>query len=69
MRNGSERETGMNIYITGKTVVGLLYPLLKAVQVYDINNDVVINCAKKFVDFIENRSCGTGIIFSSTSSA
>ena len=44
----------MNIYITGKTVVGLLYPLLKAVQVYDINNDVVINCAKKFVDFIEN---------------
>jgi HD-GYP domain-containing protein (c-di-GMP phosphodiesterase class II) len=45
----------MNIYITGKTVVGLLYPLLKAVQVYDINNDVVINCAKKFVDFIENQ--------------
>lgn len=45
----------MNIYITGKTIVGLLYPLLKAVQVYDINNDVVINCAKKFVDFIENQ--------------
>lgn len=45
----------MNIYIAGKTIVGLLYPLFKAVQVYDINNDVVINCAKKFVDFIENQ--------------
>jgi HD-GYP domain-containing protein (c-di-GMP phosphodiesterase class II) len=43
----------MSIYITGKSIVGLLYPLLKAVQVYDVNNDVVINSAKKFIDFVE----------------
>jgi len=43
----------MSIYTTGKTIVSLLYPLLKAVQVYDVNNDVVINSAKKFIDFIE----------------
>jgi len=45
----------MSIYLTGKTIVGLLYPLLKAVQVYDVNNDVVINSAKKFIDFIETQ--------------
>jgi len=44
----------MTIYTAGKTVVALLYPLLKAVQVYDIKNDVVINSAKKFVEFIED---------------
>ena len=44
----------MTIYTAGKTVVALLYPLLKAIQVYDIKNDVVINSAKKFVDFIED---------------
>ena len=42
----------MSIYITGKSIVSLLYPLLKAVQVYDVNNDVVINSAKKFIDFM-----------------
>lgn len=45
----------MSIYITGKTIIGLLYPLFKAVQVYDVNNDVVINSAKKFVDFVEKQ--------------
>jgi HD-GYP domain-containing protein (c-di-GMP phosphodiesterase class II) len=45
----------MSIYIIGRTVVGLLYPLVKAVQVYDKNNDVVISSAKKLVDFIENQ--------------
>jgi HD-GYP domain-containing protein (c-di-GMP phosphodiesterase class II) len=45
----------MSIYIIGKTVVGLLYPLFKAVGVYDVNNDVVINSAKRFVDFIEDQ--------------
>ncbi len=45
----------MSIYITGKAIVGLLYPLFKAVQVYDINNDVVLNSAKKFIDFVENQ--------------
>ncbi len=45
----------MSIYTIGKTVVGLLYPLFKSVQVYDINNDVVINSAKKFIDYIENQ--------------
>jgi HD-GYP domain-containing protein (c-di-GMP phosphodiesterase class II) len=53
VRNGTQREIGMSIYITGKSIVGLLYPLLKAVQVYDVNNDVVINSAKKFIDFVE----------------
>ena len=43
----------MSIYTSGKTIVALLYPLLKAVQVYDVNNDVVINTAKKFVAFME----------------
>ncbi|MDH4211761.1 MAG: HD-GYP domain-containing protein [candidate division WOR-3 bacterium] len=43
----------MNIYIAGKTVVGLLYPLFKAVQVYDVNNNVVINTAQKFMSGIE----------------
>jgi len=45
----------VSIYITGKAIVGLLYPLFKAVQVYDINNDVVLNSAKKFIDFVENQ--------------
>lgn len=44
----------MSIYSSGKTMVALLYPLLKAVQVYDVNNDVVINTAKKFIDFVES---------------
>jgi HD-GYP domain-containing protein (c-di-GMP phosphodiesterase class II) len=39
----------------GRTIVGLLYPLFRAVQVYDVNNDVVINGAKKFLDFIEEQ--------------
>ena len=43
----------MSIYSSGKTIVALLYPLLKAVQVYDVNNDVVINTAKKFVTFVD----------------
>ena len=45
----------MSIYTIGRTVVGLLYPLFKAVQVYDTNNDVVISSAKKFVDFVEDQ--------------
>jgi len=45
----------VSIYTIGKTVVGLLYPLFKAVQVYDVNNDVVINSAKKFIDYIEEQ--------------
>ena len=44
----------MTIYTSGKTVVALLYPLMKAVQVYDIKNDVVINSAKKFIEFVED---------------
>ena len=43
----------MSIYTSGKTIVALLYPLLKAVQVYDVNNDVVLNTAKKFIHFVE----------------
>ena len=45
----------MSIYTIGRTIVGLLYPLFRAVQVYDVNNDVVVNCAKKFLDFIEEQ--------------
>ena len=45
----------MSIYTIGRTVVGLLYPLFRAVQVYDTNNDVVLSSAKKFVDFIEDQ--------------
>lgn len=41
----------MNIYLAGKTVVGLFYPLFKAVQVYDINNNVVVSTAQKFTDY------------------
>ena len=43
----------MNVYIAGKTVIGLLYPLYKAVQVYDVNNNVVISTAKKFADYLQ----------------
>ncbi|MGD9379691.1 MAG: HD domain-containing protein [candidate division WOR-3 bacterium] len=45
----------MSIYTIGRTIVGLLYPLFRAVQVYDVNNDVVVNSAKKFLDFIEGQ--------------
>jgi len=44
----------MNIYVAGKTVVGLLYPLCRAVQVYDMNNNVVINAAQKLTDYAQN---------------
>jgi HD-GYP domain-containing protein (c-di-GMP phosphodiesterase class II) len=44
----------MSIYTAGKSFIGLLYPLLRAVQVYDVNNDVVISSAKRFVDFVGN---------------
>ncbi|MBE0432515.1 HD domain-containing protein [candidate division WOR-3 bacterium] len=44
----------MNIYLAGKTLVGLFYPLFKAVQVYDINNNVVVNAAQKFTDYAAN---------------
>lgn len=53
MRNCTEGKVGMNIYIAGKTVVGLLYPLCRAVQVYDINNNVVINTAQKFTNYVQ----------------
>jgi HD-GYP domain-containing protein (c-di-GMP phosphodiesterase class II) len=51
----------MSIYTAGKSFIGLLYPLLRAVQVYDVNNDVVISSAKRFVDFV-------GSLFSTMSS-
>ncbi len=51
----------MNIYIAGKTLVGLLYPLCRAVQVYDANNNVVMTTAQKFIDYANE-------IFSSVSS-
>ncbi len=38
----------MTIYSTGKNVISLFYALAKAVQVYDLYNDVVIGTAKKF---------------------
>lgn len=44
----------MNIYLAGKTMVGLFYPLFKAVQVYDINNNVVVTTAQKFTDYATN---------------
>jgi HD-GYP domain-containing protein (c-di-GMP phosphodiesterase class II) len=51
----------MSIYSIGKTVVGLLYPLFKAVQVYDLNNDVVLSSASKLIDY-------TGTLFNTISS-
>jgi HD-GYP domain-containing protein (c-di-GMP phosphodiesterase class II) len=51
----------MSIYTIGKTVVGLLYPLFKAVQVYDLNNDVVLSSASKLIDY-------TGTLFTTISS-
>jgi len=54
MRGRAKGKVGVNIYIAGKTVVGLLYPLCRAVQVYDINNNVVINAAQKFTDYVRD---------------
>jgi hypothetical protein len=51
----------MSIYSIGKTVVGLLYPLFKAVQIYDLNNDVVLSSASKLIDY-------TGTLFNTISS-
>ncbi len=42
----------MSIYTSGKNIVSLFYTLIKAVQVYDINNDVVQNAAQKFIYYI-----------------
>ena len=38
----------MSIYSTGKNIISLFYALEKAVQVYDLRNDVVTGTAKKF---------------------
>jgi len=38
---------------SGKDIVSLFYALIKAVQVYDINNDVVQNAGKKFIYYID----------------
>ncbi|HEC77585.1 MAG TPA: HD domain-containing protein [candidate division WOR-3 bacterium] len=42
----------MSIYESGKRIVSLFYALIKAVQVYDLNNDVVQNSAKRLIDYI-----------------
>ncbi len=42
----------MRIYESGKHLIALLYALMKAVQVYDVNNDVVQRAAKKLVFFM-----------------
>lgn len=39
----------MSIHESGKHIVSLFYALVKAVQVYDLNNDVVQNSAKKLI--------------------
>ncbi|UCD18847.1 MAG: HD domain-containing protein [candidate division WOR-3 bacterium] len=44
----------MNVYIAGKTVIGLLYPLCRAVQVYDIHNNVVINTGQKLIEYTQD---------------
>ncbi len=46
----------MNTYPSGKegkNIVSLFYALTKAVQVYDVNNDVVQNAAKKLIHYIK----------------
>jgi len=43
----------MRIYESGKHLISLFYALMKAVQVYDVNNDVVQKAAKKLVFFIK----------------
>ena len=39
---------------SGKDIVLLIYTLVKAIQVYDLNNDVVQNTAQKFVDDVNS---------------
>ncbi len=43
----------MSAYESGKNTVSLFYALIKAVQVYDVNNDVVQNAAKRFIYYLE----------------
>lgn len=44
----------MSIYESGKNMTSLYYALIKAVQVYDLNNDVVQRAAKKFFSYINS---------------
>ncbi len=39
----------MSVYKFGTDIISLFYALVKAVQVYDLNNDVVVKAAKKIV--------------------
>lgn len=48
----------INLYKSGKNLVFLFYTLVKAVQVYDFNNEVVQNAAQKLIDYI-NSLLGT----------
>jgi len=42
----------MSSYQAGKELISIFYTLVKATQVYDLNNDVVQNTAKKFIEHI-----------------
>ena len=44
----------MSIHQSGKKLIALLYALTKACQIYDLNNDVVVNAGKKLYEFINS---------------
>lgn len=51
----------INLYSAGNNLISFFFTLIKAVQVYDLKNDVVQNAAQKFLEFINS-------IFTTTSS-
>ena len=44
----------MSVYESGKNIISLYYALIKAVQVYGLNNDVVQKAAKRFSSYINS---------------
>ncbi len=44
----------MSVYESGKNIISLYYALMKAVQVYGLNNEVVQKAAKRFSSYINS---------------
>jgi HD-GYP domain-containing protein (c-di-GMP phosphodiesterase class II) len=43
----------MSLYRSGKDLINQFYALVKATQIYDLKNDVVLSAADKFVGYLE----------------